>query len=126
MKTKFYRHSLGDIDIIISILKKLRDLSNSEILVKSLELKNEWTNGDHYNNMMFIALYYEANVRGVETPLKLVEGGLCFDDEFKKYSTMEKLISKGVKIVPKTGALLMPVSKKIAEKINDYNNRSKV
>ena len=101
-------------------------MTDLELLVKCLELKINGLKGEHFENLYFIALYAESIDRRIDIPLRLENERLYFDEKFKKYSMMEKLIAKGVKIVPKSGALLMPVSKNLAENINDYNNRSKV
>ncbi len=122
MRNTYYCYSSGDTKKILVFLKELRVLSDLELIVKCLELKIKGLNGDHHLNLMFIALYYETEVRNLETPLRLIDDRLYFDEGFKKFSTMEKLIASGVKIVQKSGAILMPVSQKLADKINSCKN----
>lgn len=126
MNESIYIPCTSDSEVIQELKRSFKNLTDLELLVKCLELKINGLKGEHFENLYFIALYAESNDRGMDTPLRLEKGSLYFDEKFKKYSMMEKLISSGAKIVPKSGALLMPVSKNLAKKINDYNNRSKV
>ena len=122
MNAHVYRPLATDSKIIIELREGFKSLTDLELIVKCLELKIKGLNGDHHLNLLFIALYYETEGRGIETPLRLIDDRLYFDEDFKKLSTMEKLIASGVKIVQKSGAILMPVSQKLADKINSSKN----
>ncbi len=127
MNESIYIPRTSDSEVIQELKLSFKNLTDLELLVKCLELKIKGLKVEHTENLYFIALYAETNDRGMDTPLRLEKESLYFDDKLKKYSMMEKLIAKGVKIIPKSGALLMPVSRNLAEKINNkYNHRSKV
>ncbi len=124
MNESIYIPHASDFEVIQELRQSLKYLTDLELLVKCLELKIKGLKVEHTENLYFIALYAETNDRGMDTPLRLEKGSLYFDEKFKKYSMMEKLISSGAKIVPKSGALLMPVSGNLAGKINNRKSKS--
>ncbi len=124
MNESIYIPRTSDSEVIQELKLSFKNLTDLELLVKCLELKIKGLKDQHSKNLYFIALYAEINDRGMDTPLRLDKGSLYFDEKFKKYSMMEKLISSGAKIVPKSGALLMPVSGNLAGKINNRKSKS--
>ena len=125
MNESIYIPRTSDSEVIQELKLSFKNLTDLELLINCLELKIKGLTGNHLEHLHFIALLEETNERRMITPLRMSEHKLHFDDKSNRYSTMEKLIANGVKLVPKSGALFMPVSKKLAEKITERTKITK-
>ncbi len=121
MDGQVYIYRQGDREIILNYIEGFKSLRDEEFMTKVIDFGHKGLFGVHHQGLYFIALWKECENRGLKSPLK-VQGNyllICQDVGVpEKPRMIDVLQSRGIKLVKKTGALIMPVSSKLASKWN--------
>ncbi len=118
-----YNHQIGDEEIILQHLRVFRNLSDAQILRISSDIKSEVKNIDHQTALYFISLYYEVKSRNLNGDLQIERGILKVKVNSTTTSMKDFLIQKGVKLKPKSGSFVMPVSSSLVNMMGYYDNK---
>ncbi|MEY5069831.1 MAG: hypothetical protein RLZ47_1693 [Bacteroidota bacterium] len=122
MVQSIYTHQKGDEEIILKFIKQFRKLSDTRLLILSSEIKKKGHTMDHQAHLYFISLYYEINSREIDSDLIIKNDVLGFKEGTSQSSMKDILIQKGVELSKKSGAIVIPVSKYLANKISSKGN----